>query len=144
MKICSGCGKKIDASIKGNCNECKKKRNKEYNKARVDDPKERLRQKFYMSKDWRNLRNYIMHKYFSICIHCFIVNKIHTRATTVHHIKSTKDYWEERLKEKNLIPVCDSCHRIIELEYLKDERKKRAMMDKLTRCLKVFNDIYTR
>lgn len=62
--------------------------------------------KFYNSPQWINMRNYILSKNNYTCAKC------EGEADTVHHIKHLREPggWELRLNEKNLMPICKSCH----------------------------------
>ncbi len=60
--------------------------------------------KFYHSKEWKNLSKYVLMKANYICADCGGL------ATEVHHEKNVSDNWEKRLDVDNLIPLCTSCH----------------------------------
>lgn len=44
-----------------------------------------------------------------LCQLCLQNNKL-SDATVVHHIVPVRDNWELRLKEDNVIAICDECH----------------------------------
>lgn len=80
-------------------------RNKRYDKARAADKE----YKFYKSSKWIKFRNYIMQRDHYLCQMCLQNNKL-SDATVVHHIVPVRDNWELRLKENNVIAICDDCH----------------------------------
>jgi len=117
-KICPGCGKLIDYSIKY-CNECADKyreknkiRHKEY-KANRTDKKE---QKFYISKEWLVTRETIKARDKGLCKLCLSKGNI-KYMNTVHHIEELKDCWDKRLDPRNLISLCESCHQEVHNQY---------------------------
>lgn len=108
---CQHCRKKYDY---GKQCECVEKRKAEYNKiydeCRKSDDNITY-YKFYRSKEWLNIRTYILSKYNGMCLHCWLKeNRIVTDGLVIHHIIALKDNWELRLMEDNLIPLCSSCH----------------------------------
>ena len=87
-------------------------RNKRYDAARGNDKE----YKFYKSKAWRQLRNYVMERDHHLCQLCLKEGNI-VDATVVHHIVPVRDDWSLRLKENNLISICDECHNKIHKKY---------------------------
>lgn len=75
-------------------------RYKEYNKQR--DP---MLTKFYNSKEWRALREYVMAKNHFLCIQCTLVP-----ADVVDHIIPIEVDWSLRLDVNNCQPLCHACH----------------------------------
>lgn len=69
--------------------------------------------KFYQSKQWKELRNYIMAKYNYLCTNCGEPAKI------VHHIEHLNEHNindpNVTLNEANLTPLCQDCHNSIHL-----------------------------
>lgn len=111
IKICNKC-KCLILYNEIYCSKCKndvlkekeimkKNVNKKYNKLRDEKYN-----KFYCSKDWRNLKS----KYLQdIKYKCECCGKI---ATQVHHIIEIQieEGWKLRLKYKNLKGLCLRCH----------------------------------
>ena len=74
--------------------------------------------KFYKTREWKQLRESIIHKYHNECYKCRQYGKI-SKADTVHHVYHLRDYPEYGLSEYiykngekiiNLIPLCSKCH----------------------------------
>lgn len=76
------------------------KRYKRYNSER--DP---VLTKFYNSKDWRTLSQFLMAKYHYLCIQCDLVP-----ADVVDHIIPVQVDWSLRLDINNCQPLCHACH----------------------------------
>ncbi|AUM89176.1 HNH endonuclease [Clostridium botulinum] len=117
-KICPGCGKLIDYSIKY-CNECSNKykeknkiRHKQYKANRTDEKEQR----FYVSKPWLITRETIKARDKGLCRVCLSKGDIRY-MNTVHHIEELKDCWDKRLDPSNLISVCESCHQEVHNQY---------------------------
>lgn len=105
IKYCSKCGKSMIYNGHSMCNECqqiysKPQKDKEYNKFR----RNKKTDKFYHSKEWKELSKYILIKANYICADCGGF------ATEVHHEKEVSMHWEERFNPNNLVPLCTSCH----------------------------------
>lgn len=75
-------------------------RHRRYNKQR--DP---ILVKFYNSKEWKALRQYIMAKNHYLCIQCDLVP-----ADVVDHIVPIQVDWSLRLEPSNCQPLCHGCH----------------------------------
>lgn len=106
-KYCTKCGKLIEYNGRNLCNECLLKVNESrkandniYNK-RVRDKKS---DKFYHSKEWKNLSKIVLAKAEYKCAVCGGL------AVEVHHIKPISTNWNERFNLDNLMPICTSCH----------------------------------
>ena len=78
------------------------------NKKDYDFSKREARQKFYHSKEWKILRNFMLSRQ-PLCDHCLKKDRI-TVATEVDHIRDIKDAPELRLSMNNLRTLCQSCH----------------------------------
>jgi len=63
---------------------------------------------FYKSKAWRKLRASKLAT-SPICEECEREGKV-SQATTVHHIRDVRMYWNERLEFNNLESLCKSHH----------------------------------
>lgn len=66
--------------------------------------------KFYWSKAWKQLREYVLARDDFLCQDCLKRNKI-TEATDVHHIKKLRIAWHLRLDANNCIALCGECHK---------------------------------
>ncbi len=98
-------------------------------------------QKFYQSKEWVKLSNYVKNS-FPICQHC---NKAYSYE--VHHVHplATEIGWNLRLSlydddyNQNLIAICKSCHsketRKEQIETVRAEQQRR--IDKRMKQLEI-------
>ncbi|GAA0863564.1 HNH endonuclease signature motif containing protein [Paraclostridium tenue] len=143
MKCCARCQKIIPI---GNtyCNDCNKlyiktKREgyKYYNKNRRDKES----QSFYNSKAWRTIATQIKLRDKCLCLVCLSKDKIKYKDV-IHHIVPIKENKELSLTPKNLISLCDKCHKQIHLQYDKSDKLKHDMQDKLREI--VNNSIFKR
>lgn len=64
---------------------------------------------FYLTKGWRNKREYILLRDKYLCQECKSKNKF-TIATMVHHVKPLENFPELALTDSNLISLCSMCH----------------------------------
>ena len=78
-----------------------------------------LRQAFYQSEEWRNLRKYVLDTH-PLCVRCEIEGKL-IGAKVVDHILDLVDAPELALEISNLQGLCYSCH---SRKTLKTERRK--------------------
>lgn len=89
--------------------------------------------KFYKTKQWQDLRTYILEKYHYECQECIKKGK-YTQARNVHHINELKDrpdlalneYYTDSTTGKrkiNLIPLCIDCHNIQHKRVCSNEHK---------------------
>jgi 5-methylcytosine-specific restriction protein A len=62
--------------------------------------------------DWHRLRNWVLEGE-PLCRRCVLEGRT-VPAQEVHHIVAIKDNPDLRLSQDNLMPVCRSCHRLIE------------------------------
>ena len=79
-------------------------------------------EKFYQSKDWKEMRTEVLEEHFHECQEC-IKHGRYTRATCVHHVNELKDrpdlalskyYLDHKgVKHKQLLPLCNKCHNIV-------------------------------
>lgn len=65
--------------------------------------------KFYWTKAWKELRDYVLARDNFLCQECLKHNKI-TEATDVHHKKKIRENWGLRLDSDNCISLCRECH----------------------------------
>ncbi|MCM3616688.1 HNH endonuclease [Sutcliffiella horikoshii] len=130
LKLC-GCGKKISAGI-ARCEECegkRKNRHKAYNKSVRNKESE----SFYNSKEWKIVRNRVADRDVHLCQLCLSRKKIKP-LEIVHHIKEYLKHKELGLLMNNLLGVCAQCHRLIHIEYEKNE-SARVMMEKVLQAI---------
>ena len=93
--------------------------------------KDKLEQ-FYITDDWRELREEILRDFHYECQEC-LKKGTYTKADCVHHINEvrhrpdlalSRHYIDEKgMKQLNLIPLCNTCHNIIHEKLTKFKRK---------------------
>lgn len=107
FKICRefGCNNLTKESYCKDHEHMKKERHKRYNKQR--DP---VLVKFYNSKEWRMLRDYIMAINHYLCIQCSVPGIKPVIANVVDHIIPVTVDWSLRLVPSNCQPLCHDCH----------------------------------
>lgn len=81
------------------------KRHKQYNKQR--DP---VLVKFYNSKEWRTLSEYVMASNNYLCVGCSLPGIKPVIADVVDHIVPVAVDWSKRLEINNCQPLCHDCH----------------------------------
>lgn len=142
-KLCSysGCRELVDYGIQY-CSKHKtvaeqeQKQNYIDYKARRTDIEE---QKFYKSKEWIMLRDYIKGKYNGLCLHSYYIEGKIVAADVVHHIVEVKQDWNMRLDEDNLIPLSNAAHNLIHSMYKEDKEGTQKMLrDLISRFSKEF------
>ncbi|MCW6661875.1 HNH endonuclease [Aerococcaceae bacterium NML201209] len=69
-----------------------------------------IRNKFYWSASWREMKNKILLRDYHECRVCKSKGKVTLSNLIVHHIYPLEYYPEKRLVEDNLITVCIQCH----------------------------------
>ena len=107
LKSCR-CGKLIPQSMKM-CEECERQqqsRHMIYNNTRRDE----RAAEFYISKEWRAMRERIIEVYENIDIYALYVEHELLTCNPVHHIVELEDDWEQRLNPFNLIPLNHKTH----------------------------------
>lgn len=67
--------------------------------------------KFYNSKVWNELREYVLTKHNYLCQDCLSKDIITTDNLEVHHIIPIKQDFSLALEEDNLKVLCRSCHK---------------------------------
>lgn len=129
LKLCR-CGKKISIGEKY-CNECnikveqsKRDSNKHYDK----HIRNKRSTEFYHSKEWINLRVFVLDKYKGIDLYAYYIENEIKVADTVHHIEEIKDNWSRRLDISNLMPVSSSSHNTIDALYKRDKARTQKML----------------
>ena len=70
-----------------------------------------MTEKFYSSKQWQQLREYVRARDKHLCQDCLKESRI-TLATQVHHIVSILKDWDKRFDEENLVSLCNEHHRL--------------------------------
>lgn len=65
--------------------------------------------KFYSSKQWQDLRAYVLARDNYLCQDCLKQGMI-TDARHVHHIDTVLKAWDKRFDEDNLISLCKEHH----------------------------------
>lgn len=90
-------------------------------------------EKFYLSDDWKELRQDVLDDFHNECQECLKRGKITTKELCVHHVNEVRDrpdlalsrhYVDSKgIKQYNLIPLCKTCHNLIH-EKLKNYKKK--------------------
>lgn len=76
-------------------------------------------EQFYLSDDWKELRQDVLEYFFFECQECLKKGKV-TKADCVHHINEVRHRPElalsryytdtEGKKQPNLVPLCNQCH----------------------------------
>ncbi|MGX7745681.1 hypothetical protein [Rhodopseudomonas parapalustris] len=129
-KLCPRCNKIIDIDQQY-CEEHQKQvdqslknRHREY-KANRSDKNE---QKFYKSKEWLKLREYLKVKYKGLCLYSYLVDNIIVPAAEYHHIEPIKDNWSKRLDVYNIIPLSYMVHRNITEIYKTNKKEETQIM----------------
>lgn len=110
LKSCR-CGKLIPQSVKM-CEECERRqqsRHMIYNNTRRD----KRAAEFYVSKEWRAMRERIIEVYDNVDIYALYVENELLTCEPVHHIVELEDDWEQRLNPFNLIPLNHKTHNTI-------------------------------
>lgn len=108
----------------------------------TDFSKRSVRQKFYHSKEWKNMRNYMLSSN-PLCELC-LDNLIITPATEVHHIVDIKYKPHLRLSISNLQCLCKQCHdeitksELTQTEEAKTPHKKKWNIDNSLLKLKTY------
>ena len=69
----------------------------------------RSKEKFYSSKNWKRLADYIRKRDGYICRNCSRYGQ-RTTAREVHHVYPLESYPEYALCDWNLITLCQGCH----------------------------------
>lgn len=80
-------------------------------------------QKFYASKEWRNISKYMLYTY-PICQIC---NK--NLSTEVHHTLNITDHWHLRLTIDYLQSVCSQCHNRETKKEVRERKNKHIKLN---------------
>lgn len=100
-----GCPKTV--STPGYCEAHRKQQQRQYNDRRKRDPVLSARDKFYKSRQWRKIRQIVLHA-DPFCVHCRQDGRM-VLATNVDHIIPIARGGSATNLE-NLQGLCDSCH----------------------------------
>lgn len=128
LKSCR-CGKLIPQSMQM-CEECKRRqqsRHMTYNNTRRDE----RAAEFYVSKEWRAMRERIIEVYDNVDIYALYVEHELLTCNPVHHIVELEDDWEQRLNPFNLIPLNHKTHNTITALYKQSKASMRATQKQL-------------
>lgn len=89
---------------------------------------------FYQSEDWKELRSEVLEEHHNECQKCLERGR-YTQADCVHHVNEvkhrpdlalSKTYKDGEGKEqKQLIPLCNTCHNIIHDKLYNWQRKDK-------------------
>lgn len=90
--------------------------------------------KFYLSEDWKELREDVLETFHYECQECLKKGR-YTKADCVHHINEVRHrpdlalsryYVDEKgQRQYNLIPLCNTCHNIVHEKLIKWQNKDR-------------------
>lgn len=79
-------------------------------------------EKFYFTENWKELREDVLEELHNECQECLKKGK-YTKADCVHHVNEVKvrpdlalsKYYIDQhgQKQRNLLPLCNTCHNII-------------------------------
>lgn len=132
-KICN-CGKVINLADKL-CSECcdklelsKKDSHKQYRSNRTDI----WEQRFYMSKEWKQVNKHISVRDKGLCRVCLNDNRTNSRDA-VHHIVELKEDRNKALEHSNLICLCDKCHKKVHNAYKTNKLNMQGILRELIR-----------
>lgn len=126
LKSCR-CGKLIPQSMKM-CEECEQRQQEQpsrhmtYNNTRRDA----RAAAFYLSKEWRAMRECIINVYDNIDIYALYIEHEILPCEQVHHIIELEDDWEQRLNPLNLIPLNQRTHNTVTALYKKSKASMKA------------------
>mgnify|MGYP000101283189 CR=1 FL=1 len=132
QKICPRCRSAIIPAQDKLCTRCaehKSIRHMEYDAFRRD----KKCQAFYHSKEWTDMRNFIIETYGDIDVYMMHVYGIAIPATTVHHIVPLQEDWSRRLDPDNLIQVAHETHSAIHKLYQVKKRKTQRLLEDANR-----------
>lgn len=78
--------------------------------------------RFYQSDDWKELKEEVLEEHYHECVECLKQGR-YTKADCVHHVNEVRIRPELALSkyyigkhgkmEKNLVPLCNTCHNIV-------------------------------
>ena len=108
---CDECGWVHDKEeTKGYCP--RKKKEKPLQKQHERNPEI---EKFYHSKRWLDIRSEVLRR-DTCCQRCLLLHKlINYQSLQVHHINKIELHWDKRDDVNNLITLCATCHRQVDI-----------------------------
>ena len=128
-KLCSICKRKLIPLNKKYCDECMKRSKKEAVSKN---------ESFYKTSKWAKFSLYIRNKYHNLDLYELKVNNRIVKSKVVHHIIPVSEDMERKFDEKNTIPLSTKTHLMIEKEYKKGEKEKKAMQELLFSLLEEY------
>lgn len=128
-KLCSICKRKLIPLNKKYCDECMKRSKKEAVSKN---------ESFYKTSKWAKFSLYIRNKYHNLDLYELKVNNRIVKSKVVHHIIPVSENIERKFDEKNTIPLSTKTHLMIEKEYKKGEKEKKAMQELLFSLLEEY------
>lgn len=93
---------------------------------------------FYKTSKWAKFSLYIRNKYHNLDLYELKVNNRIVKSKVVHHIIPVSENIERKFDEKNTIPLSTKTHLMIEKEYKKGEKEKKAMQELLFSLLEEY------
>jgi hypothetical protein len=112
------------------CDECEQRQQSRhviYNHTRRD----KRAAEFYVSREWRRMRECIISLFDNIDIYALYINKEVLPCEPVHHIIELDEDWEQRLNPVNLIPLNLSTHSTITALYKQSKASMKATQTQL-------------
>lgn len=128
-KLCSICKRKLIPLNKKYCDECMKRSKKEAVSKN---------ESFYKTSKWAKFSLYIRNKYHNLDLYELKVNNRIVKSKVVHHIIPVSENKDRKFDEKNTIPLSTKTHLMIEKEYKKGEKEKKAMQELLFSLLEEY------
>lgn len=111
------------------CDMCKEYyNNKKAKYQKKYDNSSRKNAEFYHSREWQEIRQFIIYKYNGLDLYEYYVNHKIVRADTVHHIIEIKEDKTKSLDISNLIPLSSSNHSKIHKLYLKKKKETQELL----------------
>ena len=90
--------------------------------------------KFYLSEDWKELREDVLQTFHYECQECIKEGR-YTKADCVHHINEVRQrpdlalsryYVDDKgQRQYNLVPLCNTCHNIVHEKLINWQRKDK-------------------
>ena len=111
-KGCPRCKRKMPLEVKGQCEECKRKRYK-YLKTLPSVKRDRV-QKVYNNPQWARIRLEAIKRANGLCEVCKAQGRLRAGNEVHHIVKVANGNNDTHYDLDNLIYVCTRCHRTIE------------------------------
>lgn len=106
-KYCTKCNRMMPYNGRNICDECSLKMQesrKDTDRLYNQRIRNRISDKFYHSKEWKNLSKMVLAR---AGYKCEICGRL---AVEVHHINPISTNWDKRFDIDNLTALCTSCH----------------------------------